>query len=346
MKQDKKNSLVAVVMSTYNTNEEHLKLAIESILHQSMKDFIFYIVIDGGRDKEIVSKYKDERIILIEHEESKGLAFSLNEVIEKCNSDYLMRMDSDDISLPNRMLLQYEFMEKNKDIDISAMVGKKIGNEHRFVYSIWNDSYAVNCQLLYATILMHPTIMFRMSSVKKYNIRYDTGFQYSQDYELWTRFVGKANYRIIPRVGLLYRMHNNQISTSKKSIQDALAMKVLQRNIGEIGLNNQYITVLRVLSGRQNDYDMVEVADMIDDIILQCKNNPKYSQKVMKKVLYCIYAVNVLKKKDSFNVIFTHKTVWKKIVRLDLLVYFMRKIFFEIWYRIDLKINIGRTSVR
>ena len=83
-------------MSVYN-GEKYLAEAIESILHQTYKNFEFIIVNDGSSDKsiDIIKEYmtKDNRIVLIDRE-NKGLPYSLNEGISKAKGDYIARMDA------------------------------------------------------------------------------------------------------------------------------------------------------------------------------------------------------------------------------------------------------------
>ena len=70
---------ISVVMPVYNTKEEWLREAIESILNQSYKDFEF-IIIDDGSDKSIepiVNSYNDDRIVFI-RQNNQGIARSLN----------------------------------------------------------------------------------------------------------------------------------------------------------------------------------------------------------------------------------------------------------------------------
>jgi len=111
---------VSIVMSVYNA-QKYLDEAIESILNQTYSNFEFIIINDGSTDKslEIIENYakKDSRIIVI-NRENKGLIYSLNEGIRKANGKYIARMDADDISLPQRLEKQVEFMEKNKNIGI------------------------------------------------------------------------------------------------------------------------------------------------------------------------------------------------------------------------------------
>ena len=118
-----KNPLISVVMSVYN-GEKYLSEAIESILKQTYKDFEFIIVNDGSTDSslEIIREYQkqDNRIKIID-QENTGLAKALNNGIKITQGKYIARMDADDISLPERLEIQVQFLNENKTIGLVGL---------------------------------------------------------------------------------------------------------------------------------------------------------------------------------------------------------------------------------
>ena len=104
------SGLVSVVMPNYNTEEEYLRSAIESILNQTYSNFEFIIIDDGSTNDSvsIIESYDDERIVLIKNTENQGVTRSLNIALDHCKGDYIARMDSDDVSFPNRFEKQVE----------------------------------------------------------------------------------------------------------------------------------------------------------------------------------------------------------------------------------------------
>ena len=111
---------VSVIMGVYNQwNREALQKAVKSILNQTLTDFEF-IIYDDGSDPEVAGYIReleklDERIVLIGKEENHGLAFSLNMCIG-AKGKYIARMDADDIALPERLQVQYDFMEQRQRV--------------------------------------------------------------------------------------------------------------------------------------------------------------------------------------------------------------------------------------
>jgi len=111
---------VSVVMGVYNQWDRQILLeAVNSILQQTLSDFEFIIYDDGSDEAAGVYLQElcalDERIHLIGKEENHGLAFSLNQCIQKAKGQYIARMDADDISEPERLERQVKFLESHPE---------------------------------------------------------------------------------------------------------------------------------------------------------------------------------------------------------------------------------------
>lgn len=114
------NNKVTVLMAEHNTKEEELRSSIESILNQTYENFELLIIDDCSNKKstEIIKSYKDSRIKLIHNEENLGLAESLNKGINLINTEYIIRMDTDDIAKKNRIEKQMNFVNKHPEYSI------------------------------------------------------------------------------------------------------------------------------------------------------------------------------------------------------------------------------------
>lgn len=111
---------VSVIMAEYNTPTKYLDDAIRSILYQSFKDFEFIIIDDCGTNNmiEFVKKYNDPRIKVFRNNKNMGLVFSLNKAIDKSRGNYLVRMDGDDLSVPNRLEILYEYISNHPEYSV------------------------------------------------------------------------------------------------------------------------------------------------------------------------------------------------------------------------------------
>ena len=120
---------ISVIMSIYNTRREYIIRAVDSILKQTFDDFEFIIVNDGSEDfvRETIQTFSDKRIKYLENGKNIGLVRSLNRALELSSGEYIARMDSDDISLPQRFERQVEYMDKNPHVGV-------LGTKCRFIW--------------------------------------------------------------------------------------------------------------------------------------------------------------------------------------------------------------------
>ena len=108
---------ITVSINAYN-GMPFLIEAVESILKQTMQDFILFIVNDGSTDgtADYLKQLTDPRIRVLDQANS-GTAASSNRAISECNTEYIVRMDADDISLPTRLECLLQFMaSRQRDV--------------------------------------------------------------------------------------------------------------------------------------------------------------------------------------------------------------------------------------
>lgn len=206
-----KEPVVSVIMGVYNQcNQVELLQAVNSILAQTFKDFEFIIYDDGSVEKsaEYIRNliYLDRRIRVIRNEENMGLAFSLNQCIGEARGKYLARMDADDISLPDRLKREVDFLERHAEY---AWVGSNAGvfdNE-----TIWGTLVMAKEPNQYNFLpfspFIHPTVMFRrelFAGGGGYEVAQET--LRCEDYELFLRLYqqGLRGYNLQEEL-LLYR---------------------------------------------------------------------------------------------------------------------------------------------
>ena len=160
-------------MGVYNTQDVNILCkAIDSILNQTLKEFEFIICNDGSLDNTIdvlrSFEKKDSRIILLDNDDNKGLAYSLNRCIRMSKGKYIARMDADDISLENRLEQQYNFLENNLDYVLVGCCSKILRNNNSDLVRKVKESPTVE-DFLWGSPFMHPTIMVKTEVYKKLN---------------------------------------------------------------------------------------------------------------------------------------------------------------------------------
>lgn len=221
---------VTVLMPVYN-GEKYLREAIDSILDQTFTNFEFIIIDDGSLDNsvEIIKSYQDPRIRLIKNEHNQGLVYSLNLGLSLAQGKYVARMDCDDISLPERLQKQIEFLDKNAEI---AVVGTwvKIFNEKKGNQTTWQcpiDSLSIKWNLLFHNPIPHSSVMFRKDIILS-NHGYSQEMLDVEDYDLWRRLASKVLLANLPSVLLFYRQHDSNIGSINRKNQLKNAAKLSQ----------------------------------------------------------------------------------------------------------------------
>jgi len=210
---------ISVIMSAYNS-EKYIEEAIESILDQTFADFEFIIIDDASEDNtlDIIKSYQksDQRIKLLRNNNNLGLTRSLNKALKHSQSEYIARMDADDISHPERFETQINYLKDNPGIDILGTTAYNINEngeiiKERTVPLSYTD---IKKTILLANPVIHSSVIMKKSSLKEIN-NYNETFKKVQDYELWFRAL--ANDLIIENLPdkLLYYRVNDEYFNRK-----------------------------------------------------------------------------------------------------------------------------------
>jgi len=217
---DTKNLKVSVLMPVLN-GLPYLKDSIDSILSQTFKDFEFVIVNDLSTDgtTELLNDYakKDKRVRILQNKTNKGIVFSLNRGLKESSGDYVVRMDSDDIAINDRIEKQVEAMDKDPDIAVMGSAASYIdatGNELGIITIPELDS-----SILIRSPLNHSTAIIRRKHLTQYGIYYKEEFYSAQDYFLWLRLSKVGKISALNDILLKYRLtKDNSINKKTKEI--------------------------------------------------------------------------------------------------------------------------------
>lgn len=311
---DSNSPKITVLMSVYNTKEEYLREAIESILLQSFTDYEFLIFDDNSDEatKKVLHSYDDKRIRIIENEVNKGLTVNLNCGLDMAQGKYIARMDADDISFPDRLICCYEYMEGNPQTNILgtyAQIGKKV--EKSFSRATWEMKKALF--LVTNAGPVHPSAMMRKAFLDDNGLRYDESFMKAQDYDLWARCIEMTDISIYPKALVQYRVHADQISSSRSSEQqicaDRVKMRLIKRicpNMSEDQINSfissritgemgyaEYIRMIKLIQRENLKFDYYDKASI--EYVLNCylfkyiKNNSKGFEYIGHMVWFMLF---------------------------------------------------------
>ena len=134
-----KQPAITVFMPVYNA-EKYLKEAIDSILNQTFENFELLIIDDGSTDEsvKIIETYTDERIRLIHNDGNKGLPYTRNRGLNLARGKYLAIMDADDVSVKNRLEIEYNIMEKRSNLAVISSGKELLSNAGKSTYG-WKE---------------------------------------------------------------------------------------------------------------------------------------------------------------------------------------------------------------
>ena len=222
------NPLLTVLMPVYNA-QKYIAESVESVLMQSFGDFEFLIIDDASTDQTvpILKSFNDPRIKLIEKPENTGYTQSLNTGLKIAKGKYVGRMDSDDISLPNRFAKQLSFMESNPEVIVCGTQYEVMGKNNA-VYLPTNNA-EIRLALLWANCLVHSSVMIRKNALIQSSVYYDALKEPSEDYDLWVRLLPIGHLYNIPEVLVSYRIHYASVSRTRYKQQEEESVKVKLR---------------------------------------------------------------------------------------------------------------------
>jgi len=225
-------------MPVYNA-ADYLEQSIRSILDQTFSNFELIIVNDGSTDSSatIIERMRalDSRIIVIDLQDNKGISAARNAGIAVARGEFIACMDADDISLPDRFRLQYDFLRANSDVVLVGGMARFI--DRHGTLSIGSDGTGsrhstVNLLCFPPKIVtaVHPLIMVRTEALKAIG-GYDMNMRVAHDYEMFIRISRLGRIAHIDQSILHYRIHGENISVRKLVDQEEAATAVEVENV-------------------------------------------------------------------------------------------------------------------
>lgn len=205
----------SVLMSLYIREEaEFLQQCLQSLLRQTIQANEIVLVFDGPITAElqhVVETYQSKLPIkVIPLPQNVGLGKALNEGLKHCSHDWVFRMDTDDICVPDRFERQVKFIQKNQCVVIlggsilefnqkpyDLNVVKNVPETHQEVLEYSKRRCPFN----------HMTVAYRRDVITSLG-----GYQhhlFMEDYNLWLRVIG-VGYQVanIPDILVYARIGN------------------------------------------------------------------------------------------------------------------------------------------
>lgn len=272
---------VSIVMPVFN-GEKYLEEAILSIIKQDFTEWEFIIVIECGSSQasiDICDKYaqKDTRIVLIKNTERLRIAESLNVGIRHAKGEYIVRMDADDISMPERISALVRYMDNHKNIDICGTKVKMIG-ETTWDWKVETEPKILKCASLFSTPFVHPTVIMRKKSLEKYSLEYNKEFLYTEDFEFFENSSHFLNFANIDYDGYYtYRFYQDNATSIG----------------GEQGIRNEMLVVKKAMLRygvelTEDELTLLTYASYpVDSSPIDAKDHLTQLDIILKRILLC-----------------------------------------------------------
>ena len=228
-------------MAIYNCAPT-LKEAIDSLYAQTYNNFKLVLCDDASTDNtyEIAKQYaeKHDNIVLIQNEKNMKLAYSLNRCLEYADTEYVARMDGDDISLPTRFEKQIKFLDNHPEYAVVScpMIYFDETGDWGFGKSVEKPTIEI-----FKKGVPHPhapsmTRTAVMKDVDGYTV--DKRLVRGQDYYLWYK-IYKAGYQGYNLQEHLYKMRDDRNAMARRTFRNRYnAFLIKNEVLKDLGIQN------------------------------------------------------------------------------------------------------------
>lgn len=224
----------SVLMSVYaKDNADYLKIAIESMLNQTVMPEQFVLVKDGVLTEqldEVISEYEKSNSIftIVESEKNMGLGKALDLGMKFCRNELVARMDADDISLPERCEKELNLFVKHENLAICGCNIDEFYDDPDCVETIRRvpaDYEGIVKFIKRRQPFNHPTVMYKKSEVLRCG-----GYgelRRKQDFDLFSRMINMGCYALnIDESLLKFRADNDNYKRRKSWSYVSSSIKV------------------------------------------------------------------------------------------------------------------------
>lgn len=193
--------------------------AVESILNQDDTDFEFLICANACQDdlwEKLISLRDSDNRVRIYRTSVGQLAFNLNYLADRASGDYLVRMDADDVSEPNRISMLREALTIESVDILGSAVHLIDENDEMIGHVLFPLEQEEICSAMPSrSVFCHPSVAVRRQFLL--DIRGYLGGLVSEDNDLWLRAKRRgAKMKNLPQPLLRYRIHSNQTIGSRE----------------------------------------------------------------------------------------------------------------------------------
>ena len=231
--------LVSVVMPAYKS-ASFIGETIDGLLAQTYPNWELICIDDGSPDNlgEVVSAYGDPRIHVFRLARNSGICVATNEGFSKARGKYIVMMDNDDVSFPERIATQVAFLEANPEIDgcgsqhitlSPSIAWDKLRALRKTVFSHFVSDGETSASMLFGGLVFNPTVCFRTKLLKTVDVWFDPALSVGFDNDFYDRLVmAGAKFVVLPDALIRYRVLNTSYSHRRQqSVRENSNRRVL-----------------------------------------------------------------------------------------------------------------------
>lgn len=199
-----------------------LRESIGSVLGQSFSDFELICVDDRSTDDslEVLRAIDDPRLRVIALERNLGPAGAAQRATDAAIGEYVVRMDADDIMMPDRIESQVAFMESNPAIGASGSHQAVLGREHEIMRASLTDAEC-RAGIFFQIPMFQPTTIYRRGILVGHGIRFEDDWpRYGEDWWYQSRLLRVTQLANIDRPLLRYRVGDQNMRTGRDRSAD------------------------------------------------------------------------------------------------------------------------------
>ncbi|WP_096230370.1 glycosyltransferase family 2 protein [Thermoanaerobacterium sp. RBIITD] len=213
--------LVTAIITSYNSNENFLKQAIESVVNQTYSNLEVILVDDGSTNnvaKKIAKLYPNIKYI---YQSNRGLASARNTGINNSKGELICFLDDDDIWEKDKVSRQVNFfnavIKNDSSLGLIFTYQKNIDEKNNFIGTVEKNADGfVFDKILFGNIIGAPSSVMIKREVFEYVGLFNEEFRYAEDIELWYRITRKYNIYSLNEYLLYYRVRKNSLSKNLK----------------------------------------------------------------------------------------------------------------------------------
>lgn len=214
---------ISVIMGIYNCAPT-LREAIDSLYAQTYKEFKIIMCDDGSTDDtyQIAQEYANlhDNVVLIRNPRNMGLNYTLNHCLEYADTEYIARMDGDDISLPTRFEKEIQFLDSHPEYAIVSCPMIYFDENGDFRTGVVRTNFPEKKDFVQGTPFCHAPCMVRREAylkVEGYSV--DKKLLRVEDYHLWMKMYA-AGFKGAVLNEPLYKMRDDRNAVARRTFRN------------------------------------------------------------------------------------------------------------------------------